>query len=89
MAIGWFTVGASVPLVTGPSWWPWASTMAAPSRTGTRSSPTRPTRLRRAVGQLAVDHRGAGVAAGARATGAAHLLDRPGQAGFDRRGACR
>ena len=40
----------------------------------------------RAGGELAVDHRGAGVAAVARAAGAPHLLDRPGEAGFDRRG---
>ena len=38
-------VGASVPLVTRPSLWPWASNTPAPSRTGTRSRPTRPTRL--------------------------------------------
>jgi hypothetical protein len=40
----------------------------------------------RAAGQVALDHGGSGVAAGARSAGAAHLLDGPGQAGFDRAG---
>ena len=38
--MGWLTVGASVPLVTLPMAWPWASNSGVPSRTGTRSSPT-------------------------------------------------
>ena len=45
-AMGCFTVGPTVPLVTRPTARPSASTSGAPSRTGTRSSPTRPTRLR-------------------------------------------
>jgi hypothetical protein len=41
---------------------------------------------RRAVGELPAIALGAGIAAGALAAGPAHLLDRPGEAGLDRRG---
>src|SRR6185295_17259286 len=39
----------------------------------------------RAAAELALDRRRARVAAGTVAAGSAHFLDRPGQAGFDRR----